>query len=260
MERAINEIIRRHESLRTTVSTHNGEPFQIVAEALTLCLPVIDIGHEPRVAREARARALAAEISNQPFDLARGPLLRLRLIRLDPEDHILAISIHHIVADGWSLALLQEELATLYEALSKGEISALPELPMQYSDFAMWQREQLLGGLLQRQLDYWRRQLKDLTPLELPTARPRLTTRPGGSKVQVVLGAQLARGTGDEIPHPACPAGRGGHPQCHRDLRGDIPEARRRGRGRALLHGQLGGLQGRLHAPVLGLRQGRPGA
>jgi amino acid adenylation domain-containing protein len=186
LERAINEIIHRHESLRTTISTHNGEPFQIVAESLTLRLPVIDIGHEPRVAREARARALAAEISNQPFDLMCGPLLRFRLIRLDPEDHILAISIHHTIADGWSLALLQEELATLYEALSRAEISALPELPMQYRDFSLWQRERLMGGLLQRQLDYWRLQLKDLTPLELQTDRPQ-------SSIPYSRGAQCKR-------------------------------------------------------------------
>jgi amino acid adenylation domain-containing protein len=193
LERAINEIIHRHDSLRTTIGAHNGEPVQVFAEALTMTLPVIDISHEPQMVREARARTIAAEISNQPFDLARGPLLRLRLIRLDPQDHILAIPIHHIVADGWSLNILQKELAALYEAFCKGETSTLAELPIQYGDFTMWQREQLKDGPLQRQIEYWRGKLKDLSPLELPTDRPSSNTNYSrGAQCKKVIPAVLA--------------------------------------------------------------------
>lgn len=194
LEQAINEIIRRHESLRTTIGTRNGEPTQVVAETLTMRLPVVDISHEPQEMREAKARALAAEISKQPFDLARGPLLRLRIIRLHPQDHILAIPIHHVVADGWSLDVLQKELAALYEVFYKGETSLLSELPIQYRDFTMWQREQFQGAPMQRQIDYWKKQLKDLTPLELPTDRPfsgTLYTR--GAQCKKILPAGLAR-------------------------------------------------------------------
>jgi amino acid adenylation domain-containing protein len=173
LERALNEIIRRHATLRTTIGVRDGEPVQVTAEALTLTLPVMDISHKPQAEREVLARVVAEEIAGQPFDLARGPLLRLRLIRLGAQDHVLAIPIHHIIADRLSLGILEGELAALYEAFHKGEPSPLPDLPIQYAEFAVWQREQLHGASLKRQLDYWKQQLKNLKPLDLPTDRPR---------------------------------------------------------------------------------------
>jgi amino acid adenylation domain-containing protein len=193
LERAINEIIRRHESLRTTIAIRDGEPVQVVAQALNLSLPVIDISGEPPELREARAQTLASELARQPFDLARGPLLRLRLLRLSAQDHILAIPIHHSVADGWSLDILQNELAALYAAFAQGEPSPLAELPIQYADFTLWQRQQLQRPELQRQLDYWKQQLNDLTPLDLPIDRP-LTSTPSvrGAQCRKVLSLELS--------------------------------------------------------------------
>nr|QEO74679.1 condensation domain-containing protein [uncultured bacterium] len=174
LERSLSEIVRRHEILRTTFQTVEGEPVQVIAEAQPQQLEVIDLSELPEAEREATAEQMASEETEQPFDLTRGPLFRFRLLRLGEEQHLLLLMMHHIISDGWSLGVLGRELAALYEAYSTGRSSPLAELGIQYADFAVWQREWLQGEVLEKQLAYWREQLGgELPVLELPIDRPR---------------------------------------------------------------------------------------
>jgi len=174
LERSLNEIVRRHEPLRTTFETVRGKPVQVIAPELILPLPVVDLTDLPEAEREVEAQRRAQEEVRQPFDLAEGPLLRAQLLKLDEEDHVALLTMHHIVSDGWSMGVLVREIAALYGAFSAGKPSPLPDLPIQYADFAHWQREWLQGEVLETQLDHWKQQLSDSPPvLELPTDRPR---------------------------------------------------------------------------------------
>ncbi len=173
LDRSLNEIVRRHEALRTTIALADGEPVQIIAPTLTLPLPVVDLSDLPESQREAEVRGLVTREIDKPFDLMRGPLFRGRLLRSGEEDHVLILTLHHIVSDGWSLHILFRELGLLYQAFSTGRSSSLAELTVQYADYAMWQRECLQGAMLAEQLDYWKRQLAGAPAvLELPTDRP----------------------------------------------------------------------------------------
>jgi len=174
LERSLSEIVRRHEILRTTFHSIDGEPVQVIAEAQPQQLEVIDLSDLPEAEREAKAERMATEETQQPFDLTRGPLFRFRLVRLDSEHHILLLTMHHIISDGWSLGVLGREMAALYQAYNTGQSSPLPDLGIQYADFAVWQREWLQGETLEKQLAYWRQQLGgELPVLELTTDRPR---------------------------------------------------------------------------------------
>ena len=174
LEQSLNEILRRHEVLRTTFSTMNGEPVQIISpfEPRELCVEDLS-GWLDEKARINEARRLTAVETATPFDLINGPLFRARLLRLDENDHVIILTMHHIVSDGWSLGILINELTTLYRSYSAGEAPSLPELPIQYADFAQWQRTWLDGEILAEQLAYWSHQLSGAAPLELPTDRPR---------------------------------------------------------------------------------------
>ena len=165
LERSLNEIVRRHEILRTTFHSVAGEPVQVIAEARSQPLAVIDLSALPQPERAAQAERMATEETQQPFDLARGPLFRFRLLRLAAEQHILLLTMHHIISDGWSLEVLGRELAALYQAYSTGRSSPLAELGIQYADFALWQREWLQGEVLEKQLAYWREQLGGELPV-----------------------------------------------------------------------------------------------
>src|SRR5215207_82440 len=154
--RALTEIVRRHEALRTTFAVRDGQPVQLIHPAGPLELPVTDLGHLGAELREAEARRLAAEEARRPFDLAAGPLLRVQLLRLADDEHVALLTMHHIVSDGWSMGVLVREVAALYEAFAAGRPSPLAELPVQYADYAAWQRERLQGEVLDRQLAYWR--------------------------------------------------------------------------------------------------------
>jgi amino acid adenylation domain-containing protein len=169
----IAEVVRRHEALRTTFSTEGGTPVQIVAPPQAHALPVVDLSELAESEREAEARRLADEEALRPFDLARGPLLRAKLLRLGAEDHVALLTMHHVVSDAWSRGVLIREVAALYGALAAGRPSPLPAPPVQYADYAVWQREWLQGDALEEQLDYWRRQLAGVPRLSLPTDRPR---------------------------------------------------------------------------------------
>jgi len=173
LERALNEIVRRHEVLRTTFAGVDGRPLQIISPSLTVSLPVTDLTGTSPEGREAEARRLARETTREPFDLARGPLIRARLFRLGDEDHVLATVVHHIVFDGWSAGVFLTELSALYGAFTGGQPSPLAELPIQYADFAEWQQSEMQGEVFRKQLDYWVGKLAGAPVLELPADRPR---------------------------------------------------------------------------------------
>ncbi|HVF55927.1 MAG TPA: amino acid adenylation domain-containing protein, partial [Pyrinomonadaceae bacterium] len=174
LERTLSEVVRRHEALRTTFAASEGEPVQVINDAHAVILPVNDLGGTPEAAREAEAIRLAREEAARPFDFERGPLMRTSLLKLADDEHVLLVTMHHIVSDGWSLGVLIKEVAALYESFVKGEESPLAELKVQYADYAAWQREWLQGEVLGNQLSYWKRQLDGASHvLELPTDRPR---------------------------------------------------------------------------------------
>ena len=174
LRESLNDLIRRQESLRTTFSTDNGSPVQVIAPSLTIDLPVHDLSHLAAGAREIEVQGLSNLEAQRPFDLMRGPLLRANLIKLAGDNHTLLVIIHHIISDGWSMGIFYRELGVFYNARFAGQRPALTELPIQYADFACWQREWLSGPVYEAQLDYWKKQL-DGAPsvLELPTDRPR---------------------------------------------------------------------------------------
>nr|QEO74619.1 AMP-dependent synthetase and ligase [uncultured bacterium] len=174
LERSFDEVVRRHEVLRTTFAADGGRPRQVIADELKLRLTHVDLSAHPDDEREAEARRLALGEAREPFDLARGPLLRAKLLRHSEDEHVLLFTMHHIVSDGWSAGVLVRELTTIYEAFTEGRESPLAELPIQYVDFAVWQREWLRGEVLERRLEYWRKQFAGRLPvLDLPTDRPR---------------------------------------------------------------------------------------
>jgi amino acid adenylation domain-containing protein len=173
LERSLNSIVRRHEILRTYFVEIEGAPAQVIGAPAYQPLNVIRLSGISDDDRESEARRLIEEEANRPFDLAQGPLFRATLIRIGAEEHILALTMHHIISDGWSIAVLYRELSALYEAFCRGSAPALPELPIQYADFAVWQRQWLQGEVLGKQLSYWKRHLSDVPVLELATDRPR---------------------------------------------------------------------------------------
>ncbi|HEX2076750.1 MAG TPA: amino acid adenylation domain-containing protein [Longimicrobium sp.] len=178
LERSLSEIVRRHESLRTVFREVNGGPAQVITPFGGFALPVEDLSGLGEADREAAVSRRAGEEARRAFDLAAGPLFRASLLRLGAEDHVLMLSMHHIVSDGWSMGVLVRELSALYAAYREGGESPLAELPVQYADYAVWQREQLAGELLERQLSYWTEQLAGAPELlELPTDRPRPPVR-----------------------------------------------------------------------------------
>ena len=178
LRRAFDEIVRRHEVLRTVFLDAGGQPTQVVREAAPVTLPVTDLGGLPAAERDAELTRLRMEEARRPFDLTRGPLLRASLLRLGEDEHVLLLTMHHIASDAWSLSVLVKEAGALYEAFAAGRPSPLPELPVQYADYAVWQRRYLAGERLERQLAYWRKQLAGLPPtLELPGAKSRLAAQ-----------------------------------------------------------------------------------
>lgn len=174
LEQTLAEIIKRHEILRTAFKLVNGTPVQAIDPGLTVRLPVIDLQQYSEVEKAAQARRLAIEEISRTFDLANGPLMRSSLLQLGSESYILLITMHHIVFDGWSTAIFIKELSTLYQAFAKNLPSPLADLPIQYADFAVWQRQWLNEDILKPKLDYWKQKLAGTPPLlELPIDRPR---------------------------------------------------------------------------------------
>ncbi|MBG1259151.1 amino acid adenylation domain-containing protein [Nostoc commune] len=173
LEQSLNEIVRRHEVLRTTFLTTNGEPIQKISPYTPVKLALIDLQQFSLEQGEAEAQRQASEEIQQTFDLERGPLLRVKLWHLNKGEYIFLTTIHHIVYDGWSHGVFIQELSKLYKAFSHNNPSPLPDLTIQYADFAQWQRDRLQGKMLQSQIDYWKQQLSGTLPiLHLPTDRP----------------------------------------------------------------------------------------
>jgi amino acid adenylation domain-containing protein len=185
---SLNEIVRRHEALRTTFAVNDGNPVQVIASELSLPLPLLDLRAVPEEDREDQVRNIITAEARRAFDLERGPLLRVLLAREDERSHVLALTMHHIVSDAWSLAALTEELAILYKAFSSGLQSPLAELRIQYADYAAWQQELLQGNALEAQRAYWRNQLGgELAQLRLPVDHPRPVTRSARGATQSFL-------------------------------------------------------------------------
>jgi amino acid adenylation domain-containing protein len=180
LEQAFGDLIERHETLRTTFVTNNGRPEQLISAPGKFVLSITDLSHVASSEREKEAQRLTAKEAQVPFDLSNGPLLRTLLIKLSDQDHVLLLTMHHIVSDAWSMGLLARELTTFYEAHATGRPARLPELSIQYVDFAHWQRQWLTGDVLEEQLAYWRKQLGG----ELPTLR-----LPAGAASGPALGA-----------------------------------------------------------------------
>jgi amino acid adenylation domain-containing protein len=199
LEKSLSEIVRRHEILRTSFPVRGGAPVQFVAAATPLDLPVIDLRELPPSQRDTQFDQIVTPEAHAPFDLARGPLLRVKLVRRSADEHVLLVTMHHIVSDGWSLDLFLRELATLYQAYAEGLDSPLPELPVQYADFASWQRKWLQDEKLDSLLAYWVKQLKGAPPvLELPAdhARPAVRSFNGTRQsllLPPILTAELKR-------------------------------------------------------------------
>ncbi|MET0398828.1 MAG: condensation domain-containing protein, partial [Longimicrobiaceae bacterium] len=189
LERSLAEIVRRHEALRTVFATVDGEPVQVVRGSATVALPVTDLRDLPEAQREAEVLRLASAEAARPFDLAAGPLLRASAVRLADAEWAVLFTLHHIVSDGWSMGVLVRELSALYEE------AELPALPVQYADYAAWQRAWLTGDVLEARLAFWREQLGGSPPLlELPTDHPRPQAQdPRGGSVGIHLPADVAR-------------------------------------------------------------------
>ncbi len=177
LEAALNEVLRRHEALRTVFREVDRQPRQVILPFERRALPRVDLSALPETVRAATARRLALEEGQRPFDLERGPLLRAVLLYLGADEHGLLLNLHHIVSDGWSMGVLTRELGLLHKTARRGGSSPLPEPSIQYADFAVWQREWLQGEVLARQLGYWRQKLAGAAVLDLPTDRPRPPVR-----------------------------------------------------------------------------------
>ncbi len=192
LKATLNEVVRRHEILRTSFDMVDGRPVQVVTPALPIALPIIDLSALPEPEKEARRLGYAEAI--KPFDLTRGPLFRATLLKLDEEDHVVLLTMHHSISDGWSVSVLTREVAALYAAFSNGQPSPLAELPIQYADFAAWQREWLTPEVLEEQMSYWKRQLGGNVPvLEMPTDRPRPAVQTHRGEVQgITLSHELS--------------------------------------------------------------------
>jgi amino acid adenylation domain-containing protein/FkbM family methyltransferase len=174
LEQSLNQIINRHEVLKTTFATVEGRPVQVISESQNIKLPVVDLTGLPETERKDQALRHAKEEALQPFDLAHGPLIRMKLLRLNEQEHVALVATHHIIGDAWSTRIFIRELTSFYEASLMRTAPVLPDLPIQYADFAYWQRQWMQGEVLESELSYWKQKLDGAPPvLELPTDRPR---------------------------------------------------------------------------------------
>src|SRR5205085_4101557 len=174
LERTLTEIVRRHEVLRTVFAAIGGQAAQVIRPAEPVRFLLHDLSDLPEAEREQQIRRLARHEAQSPFDLSEGPLVRTALIKAEEQEHVVLLTMHHIVSDAWSIGILIQEVAALYDSFSKGLPPSLEELPIQYADYAAWQRGWLQGDVLESQLAYWRDHLSGASmALELPTDRPR---------------------------------------------------------------------------------------
>jgi aspartate racemase len=186
LKSALNQIVARHDALRTTFTTLDGTPSQFITPQVVVELPVIDLSRKPEAERESEAQRLLQHEARKPFDLSEGPLIKSLLVRLSEQEHILLVTMHHIVTDGWSVGIFQCELSAFYQAAITGDAPTLPDLPIQYPDYSSWQRRWFAGELYESQLAYWKKQFDPLPKgLELPVDHP----RPNGQAHRAFRGA-----------------------------------------------------------------------
>jgi amino acid adenylation domain-containing protein len=198
LKKTLDHLVGRHESLRTTFATTDGVPMQVISPPCKVALPVIDLSGLAEAERELETRRLLREETRRSFDLAHGPLIRALLLRLSDQEHIFLIAMHHIITDGWSVGVMHREFMDLYEAFASGQPSPLPELKIQYADYAVWHRQWFRGEVYESQLAYWKKQFKTLPPpLELPTDHPRPLIQAHkafrGSKRKLALSKELTQ-------------------------------------------------------------------
>ena len=193
LQKSLDEIVRRHEALRTTFASQEGSPIQVIAPPSPLNLAIVDLTNAPREQRLQDAMRWVEAETKVPFDLSTGPLIRATLLRLDDQENVLLIALHHIVYDGWSADVLNRELSAFYGAFSQGQAPNWPELSIQYADYAIWQRLRLAGKELESRLAFWRKHLAGVEALDLLTDRPRPShqTYRGGRHI-FTLSAELA--------------------------------------------------------------------
>lgn len=177
--RSFREVVNRHESLRTRFTVVDEEVCQVIEPDMESEIPLTDLASEPTEEREGAARRLIEAEINAPFNLYRAPVWRVKVFRLGDQDHVIAVVLHHIIADGWSIGVILREVSQLYSAFISGLPSPLPELSLQFADFSEWEREALQGGAFDRHLEYWRAQLSGTTALNLPYDRPKDSPSPG---------------------------------------------------------------------------------
>ncbi|WP_411572053.1 condensation domain-containing protein [Xenorhabdus nematophila] len=197
LQAALDSVVARHEILRTTIKVVEGQAQQIIGKPNSgFFLAIEDISHLPTEEQHTAVEAISEHETSQPFDFEHGPLIRGRLLRLAGEDHILLLTQHHIISDGWSLNILLNELSTLYHAFREGQNDPLPPLTLQYADYALWQRKWLQGELLEKQVNFWRDALQDAPALlELPTDRPRPEKHSyAGGHIDITLPPELSAG------------------------------------------------------------------
>ncbi len=206
LQQSLNEIIRRHEAWRTIFVTGYEQPIQIVLPPFNWELPIIHIEHLSRKSWEEEVKKIAIKEAQKPFNLAEVPLFRATLLCLNEVEHILLLTIHHIITDGWSMGVFAQELATLYAAFCVGKPSPIPEIPIQYADFSIWQRDRLQGELLNKQLNYWKQQLAGKLPiLQLPTDYPRPTVATfKGAKQYFTLSRELTAALNELSQQEGC--------------------------------------------------------
>ena len=182
LERSINTIVARHETLRTKFVAVDGEPFQVVSANATASLEVLDLTSFPAATAEIELKRLMTTIVEQPFNLAQDHPMRASLLKLSNDDHVLLVTMHHIISDAWSVTIFIQELSSLYKAFATEQNASLPELPVQYRDFAEWQRNWLQGDALKEQVAYWVSKLSGAAKLDLPAdhVRPKVRTYRGG--------------------------------------------------------------------------------
>ncbi|HEY9850895.1 MAG TPA: condensation domain-containing protein, partial [Leptolyngbyaceae cyanobacterium] len=195
LEKSLNEVIKRHEILRTNFQLLDGQPVQIIASDLTLKLPIIDLQEVSESDREVKVKQIIQKISSRPFDLTQGALLRAILLKIKPNEHLFLVTMHHVLCDGWSMKIFFQELANFYQAFSENKLLNLPKLPIQYADFAIWQREKIARQEYANHLSYWKQQLAGTLPvLELPTDYPRPAVQSfRGARTSLILSENLTQ-------------------------------------------------------------------
>jgi amino acid adenylation domain-containing protein/non-ribosomal peptide synthase protein (TIGR01720 family) len=193
LEQGFTTVVERHEVLRTIFDERSGRPVQVIASKLPIQMPVIDLRGLTAVERDQQVTQLVRTEVLRPFDLVKGPLLRVYLLQLEEQEHVLSFILHHIVTDGWSIGVLVSEISTLYQAHVNGEPIKLSELPLQYADYALWQRQWLQGSILDAHIAYWKRQLTGApAQLKLPTDRPRpAISSSDGASLDISVSSEL---------------------------------------------------------------------